>query len=368
MLKRYFDYSPIRFFYLMAGGVGISIIIILQSYLVTGSEGNNFSGSLSHSILTFWKYAMWPFFVPAIQWVLIGLSNRKQEILTRYTVALFTLLALVSVHSLFSNILYYATKEWLGNSLSFKEMIAEYLIFFGPIFISRLADLALITIGLLLFNSYQNYSQAKLKLVELEKNLKESELTVLRNQIQPHFLFNTLNTISALIDQNPGKAQKVLSKTAGFLRVLLTQSDKSIVTFKEELRMISDYLSIETERFNDRLKVEQEVSEESELFQVPHFILQPIVENSIKHAVAKSTDLIIITVKSDVENEGLRIEISDNGPGANHESEFYSNGVGLRNVKKRLHHLYGKEAEIKIDTDKGKGFKVRLKLPKLLNA
>lgn len=368
MIKRYFDYSPVRFIYLLLGGVGISIIIILQSYLVTDSSTSNFSGGLNHTILTFWKYSLWPIFIPGIQIILNRIYKSSTSKSGVYLFGFVVFLILVLAHSVLSNVFYYMSIFSLGSTLTTTDIFREYLIFFWPIYLSRLADLFLILMGLFLFNSYQNYTSTKIQLVELERNLKESELSVLRNQIQPHFLFNTLNTISALIDQDSSKAQKVLSKTAGFLRILLTQSDKTIVSLDEELRMITDYLAIEAERFNDRLDVDIEVNEKSRRYQIPHFILQPIVENSIKHGVSKSSTPITIKIKSKVLNGRLSIEVSDNGPGALNDNEDYSKGIGLRNVKKRLYHIYQDEAELKVETTRGIGFNVSITLPNSLES
>ena len=347
----------------MLGSIGIGLTIIFQSYLVTESSGNSFSGNFNHSVLTFWKFVLWPLLIPALQYVMLRVSEKEKRwrIISFYTAPFFVVLVLF--HSVFSNILYYVTLYLTESSRSFAEMFSEYRAFFGPIYLSRFADLALILIGLFLFNSYKNYNHTKIELAEMESNLKESELNALRNQIQPHFLFNTLNTISALIDQDTSKAQKVLSKTAGFLRVLLTQSDKQLVPLDEELKMITDYLAIETERFNDRLKIKLEIAEDSKKYYLPYFILQPLVENSLKHAVAKSTSPITIHIKSEVLNGRLLVNISDDGPGDIDGEKLKLGGVGLRNVENRLTHIYGENAELEIKTKKGKGFSVAIAIP-----
>ena len=212
---------------------------------------------------------------------------------------------------------------------------------------------------------YNIYRDRELKSIELEKNLLNSQLQNLKSQLQPHFLFNTMHTIANLVRKK--SYDTAIDTIAGFsdlLRMSLDDSDMQFVTLKDELQFIKLYLDIEKIRFKDRLTVQFETSSEILNSKVPFLTLQPIVENSIKHGITryKKAEEIIISARRDEQN--IIIEISDNGPGLPEDFSLeQSDGLGLKNLKKRLSILYDNNFTFDIRKNTPSGVNVILTLP-----
>jgi two-component system LytT family sensor kinase len=223
-----------------------------------------------------------------------------------------------------------------------------------------------IGIELKIFNSVR----IQIKLEEQERLLLHARMEALQNQINPHFLFNTLNSISSLVRFDPDTARDVISKLATILRRLLNSTD-SFVPLREEVEFIDNYLDIEVVRFGkDKLRVVKELSAESLDVMVPSMLLQPLVENSIKHGLASKVDGGSIHLRSRLSKSGLVIEVEDDGVGmeATHQPEpdtVRGAGIGMANISERLHVLYGDSARMTIDSHPGKGTLVRIRLPLL---
>jgi len=226
-----------------------------------------------------------------------------------------------------------------------------------------------IGIELKIFNSVR----IQIKLEEQERLLLHARMEALQNQINPHFLFNTLNSISSLVRLDPDTAREVISKLATILRRLLNSTD-SFVPLREEVEFIDNYLDIEVVRFgNDKLRVVKELAPESLDVMVPAMLLQPLVENSIKHGLASKVEGGSIHLRSRLSDSGLVIEVEDDGVGmaATQTQEAGSargSGIGMANVSERLQVLYGDTARMTIDSGEGKGTLVRIRLPLLQTA
>ena len=185
-----------------------------------------------------------------------------------------------------------------------------------------------------------------------------------RKKLDPHFLFNTLTSISSLIRSQPETARMLIIKLSGLLRRLL-RSQKQFVTLREELASVDEYLDIETVRFGPTLKVEKEISTDSLELVMPSMLLQPLVENSIKHGIAPKVGGGRITIRSQRADKNTIIEILDNGNGiANIETiREKQTGIGLRNVDERLRVIYGENYRLKLESTPGKGTCVRIEIP-----
>jgi two-component system LytT family sensor kinase len=223
-----------------------------------------------------------------------------------------------------------------------------------------------IGIELKIFNSVR----IQIKLEEQERLLLHARMEALQNQMNPHFLFNTLNSISSLVRFDPEMAREVISKLATILRRLLSNSD-SFVPLREELEFIDNYLDIEVVRFgNDKLRVVKELDPASLDVMVPSMLLQPLVENSIKHGLSSMVEGGSIYLRSRLSDSLLVIEVEDNGVGmaATQPSDMRSTqgaGIGMANISERLQMLYGDTAVMTIDSGEGKGTLVRIRLPLL---
>jgi signal transduction histidine kinase len=191
-----------------------------------------------------------------------------------------------------------------------------------------------------------------------------TELEALRAQLNPHFLFNTLHSLMALVRHDPRAAEDALEHLAVLLRhTLFTKSEADDVALREEMDFIQNYLALEGLRLGGRLRVEQRVGTDTLDCRLPPFTLQPLVENSIKHAIATQPRGGSLTIKGERHNGTLRLEVSDDGPGARPEDVAASCGSGLRIARQRLAARYSDRASFLVETEPGKGFAVRLEIP-----
>lgn len=201
---------------------------------------------------------------------------------------------------------------------------------------------------------------------EFAKLATEAQLSALRAQINPHFLFNSLTTIGYLIQTAPEKAFQTLMKLTQLLRGVL-RSTGEFCTLGEEIRLIENYLDIEKTRFEEKLRVKIEVAKDLENLRVPSLVLQPLVENAIKHGVSanKNGGEVRITAQlENIKNEVfLKLTVFDTGAGKNSRKNADSNGVGLKNIRERLASYYGKGAKLHVETEAEKGTRAEIVLP-----
>ncbi|HQU82996.1 MAG TPA: histidine kinase [Pyrinomonadaceae bacterium] len=201
---------------------------------------------------------------------------------------------------------------------------------------------------------------------EFAKLATEAQLSALRAQINPHFLFNSLTTIGYLIQTTPEKAFQTLMKLTQLLRGVL-RSTGEFCTFGEELKLIENYLDIEKTRFEEKLSVKIDVAKELEKLRVPSLILQPLVENAIKHGISENKNGGAVEISAKLENENgevfLKIGVFDTGAGKNARKNKDSNGVGLKNIRERLESYYGKKASLILKTEADEGTKAEIVLP-----
>src|SRR5580692_11870709 len=182
---------------------------------------------------------------------------------------------------------------------------------------------------------------------ELRAQIAGAQLSALKMQLQPHFLFNTLNAIMVLVRQQRGqKAEETLGRFSDLLRAVLSDIDAQEVPLDRELEYVRLYLSIEEVRFPDRLRMEIEAGQEVLPAMVPHMGLQPLVENAVRHGIAKNAGAGLIAIRAVHAGEQLQISVSDNGPGI--PEGGIAEGIGLANTRKRLHQLYGERATLQL--------------------
>ncbi len=197
---------------------------------------------------------------------------------------------------------------------------------------------------------------------QLETRLAQAQLDALKMQIHPHFLFNTLNSISVLMRDDVKTANKMLVRLSELLRVMLKSESAQEVSLRDELEFLRGYLEIEQTRFQDRLTVDFDVENETLDAQIPNLILQPLVENAIRHGIAPRADAGKILIESRRENGFIELSVSDNGAGLNDSAKTH-NGIGLANTRERLEKLYGEEQKFEIVSSKHGGLQVKIKIP-----
>ena len=213
-----------------------------------------------------------------------------------------------------------------------------------------------------------NNTRIEMNLERHQQLLLKARMDALSRQINPHFLFNTLNTVSALIRFDPDSARGVVLKLSNILRRLLRKHE-TFVPLREELEFIDDYLDIEVARFGrDNLDIVKHIDEEALEAFVPSMLLQPIVENCLKHGLAPKLEGGQIQLRTTNRDGRLHIEIEDNGVGISEEKlpHVYVEGIGLSNVRERLRVLYGTDFHLQIESHTGKGTLIRIDIPELV--
>lgn len=207
---------------------------------------------------------------------------------------------------------------------------------------------------------YLNYRDKILRETELKTSVKVAELSALKAQINPHFLFNSLNSISSLTLSEPAKAQEMVVKLSEFLRSAIREPESGIRPFSEELDNILRYLEIEKVRFGDRLLIEQDVAKKCHEARVPAMILQPLVENAIKHGLGQSLEPVHLHIRADCFHGFLKVRIENN-----YDPEVLparGTGLGLQNIAERMRLSYGRDDLVSLSKDRHM-FRVTLNFP-----
>jgi two-component system LytT family sensor kinase len=343
-------------------GLGLPPLLVQQWAALPFAVGCGFAGGGLREICPkeeIWKFT--PFFVtklPQSLWRLVRrLSLDWQMILVtapfflewlrfviwnRFPTRIFTLATLVSVET--------ATGPWVG---------------WWQGLLIGLATVLCVAIPIKIWNS----ARVEHRLAEQEQLLMQARVEALANQINPHFLFNTLTSISSLIRSQPETARLLIGKLSGLLRRLL-RTQEHFVTLREELEAVGEYLDIERIRFGPSLVVEMAIDQDSLDIVVPSMILQPLVENSIKHGLGRKRGEGRVTLRSERRAGHVVLEILDNGVGFAPDGLRPSadHGIGLKNVNDRLRVVYGPEYQVKLSSEPGRGTSVLIEIPELLVA
>jgi sensor histidine kinase YesM len=191
-------------------------------------------------------------------------------------------------------------------------------------------------------NYYKHFRDQQQRAVNIEARLAQAQLAALKMQLHPHFLFNTLNAITALIPDKPEAAEKMISRLSELLRLTLENEKIQKITLREELTILDRYLEIQHIRFQDRMEISMNISQDTLQALVPTLLLQPLAENAVQHGIAQMTENGLVSFSSElVDDNMIRLEVSDNGPGIkNLDENNQSNGRGLQNIRDRLQQLY----------------------------
>jgi hypothetical protein len=208
---------------------------------------------------------------------------------------------------------------------------------------------------------YRRAQERERKAVELEARLADAKLDALRMQLHPHFLFNTLNAISTLVHKDPHAADEMIANLSELLRATLDAEGQEI-PLRQELGLLERYLEIQQARFGDRLKIEKHVNASALDGLVPTLILQPLVENAIRHGIEPRTTPGLVVIEAQRKDGLLQLSVADNGAGMQ-KSTGKPPGIGLANTKARIEELYGSSASLILNSKSGEGFSVQIEIP-----
>jgi two-component system, LytTR family, sensor kinase len=252
----------------------------------------------------------------------------------------------------------------LANALPERWLFAEHPANLGYLLLVLLTSVMCVATMIKIWNN----TRTEMNLEQNQQLLLKARMDALTAQINPHFLFNTLNTVSSLIRFDPDMARGVVLKLSNILRRLLRKHE-TFVPLREELDFIDDYLDIEVIRFGrDKLQIFKEIDAETLEAFVPSMLLQPMIENSIKHGLAPRLSGGEIHIRTHHRDSRLFIEISDNGLGipAERLAEVYGGGIGISNVHERLRLLYGDQFRMDIHSQEGRGTQIHIEIPELV--
>lgn len=275
----------------------------------------------------------WALLTPAVLWVIerfpIKKETWKKSLLVHLPAAALFSLSGLAIYVLARNVLFpnQPTPTFKGLLVvDYHQGLLTYAVIVG------------ICYGL---DYYRKYREHEIAAAQFQAKLAQAQLAALKSQLHPHFLFNTLNTIAVLMDEDTQLARKMLVRLSDLLRIVLKKEAADEVTLKQEIEFLESYLEIEQIRFQDRLKVKMSVDANTLNAKVPDLILQPLVENAIKHGIAPRSSVGQIEIRAERQNGNLLLEVRDDGVGIKEGIERNGNGVGLANTKARLESLYG---------------------------
>src|SRR5947207_13474833 len=348
---------------LFVGWTLVSIIFAGISYAAAVGENNKEFGFISALRLNLVQFYVWAILSPVVfrfsRRFPVELRPLKVRNLLLYFPALISFAGIHQVIHL--AVLWSITPRWRQKYPALLDCYRAYFAF-GFYVDLIIASLIVVAVHALLY--YQNFRASELAQSSLKAQLAQAQLRALKMQLHPHFLFNTLHSISSLVLEDPPKANSMIARLGDFLRLTLENSDQQLVSLKEETEFLRCYLEIEQVRFGDRLTVAFELESQTLAAQVPHLILQPVVENAVQHAIAPRSTRGHIKIEGKCLNGLLRLEIRDNGPGiASNGDLLGTEGLGLSNVRARLHQIYGSDFHFELMNAREVGLIVVMEIP-----
>jgi len=340
----------------------IGIVFTLQGYFTSYRSERPMLFTDSLYLQMTWSY-LWALATPLVLWASARLpierNNWVRSALLHVPISILLSVFLTALgHILLW--LYWGYRE--GKPFSFERMgrfvVANFSEGIGIYMLIAMTSYAI--------NYYRRYREGQLRTLQLEAQLSQAQLQALKMQLHPHFLFNTLHSISALLTKDIDSARKMITRLGDFLRLTLENSGSQEVTLKQEMEFLSCYLEIERIRFQNRLATRMDIAQPTLVAKVPNLILQPIVENAIRHGIAPRSTPGLIEIEAKQRNGTLRIQVRDNGPGlSKHRTSdiLFKKGLGLANTETRLERLYGAAHLFDLSNNPNGGLIVTLEIP-----
>jgi len=322
--------------YVFIAAILFSISVIIQVSI--RDQNSNSLVYIRHIVLFTSVYVFWAIFIDYIN-ALVAPFRVVKSVLTQILERFISAFILILLNLLITNFIYYVFLiVFMGFTIS--DVYQDFAPYILMSIIIRFLDLIIIGIILKFINAFQTLQKQKLKVISLENQLHISQLETLRNQLDTHFLFNTLHTLNTLIGYDDKKARSMVIKVTNLLRKILDKREQQLITFDEELDYFRNYLEIEEERFHDRLEVFINVEDETREIMVPTLMLQPLIENAFKHGIAQLEGKGIITLNAFIKECDFIISLSNTI--AKHKTSIasVSTKVGLQNLDMRLQQVY----------------------------
>lgn len=338
-------------------GAGLGVVSGFHDYAIAKAFGQDMSLSywVAGEVLLFW---FWAFFTP---WILLMMRRFPLRRALWMRSGLIHLAAYTALAGLYTGY-YWTTDRWLGpnNGPGLKnDFLHSFSVAISGGFVKYyLPILVAGYIGVY----YTQLREEEVRNAQLASLLGQAQLRTLKAQLQPHFLFNTLHSIATLVYTDARRADEMISRLSDLLRMTLEAEEIERVPLRQEMDYVQKYLAIEQTRFSDRLTIELNIDPTTLEFPVPYFLLQPIVENCVRHGISRKAQGGSISLRTSLSGERLRINISDDGPGAGVPYGNGRSGLGLKNVRERLEQFYDGDFEFSIQGS-SQGTCVELLLP-----
>lgn len=345
----------------MLGFWGAMAVLTLLRRSVDGRGPDGLSPE--EIIITVIEFGLWAILTPFIFWLLNRFPFEKKNWLARvalHIAAAFFAAALVEVIDTVAFGQLFAPPDGSPRARPWRFDPVHSILHFH--FLDEVIVYAAILATTFARQYFLKYRERREAATLLEAQLTEARLDALRMQLNPHFLFNTLHAVSALVERDPAGVRRIIARLSDLLRHSL-DGDAQEVTLRDELQVLNSYLDIQQVRFQDNLDIEVDVPLEFQDALVPNLILQPLAENAIQHGISKLVDTRgRLLISADRQANQLVVEVIDNGAGID-TSYSESRGVGLRNTRARLDALYGVEASVTLENQDAGGCIARVRLP-----
>ncbi|HWR16942.1 MAG TPA: histidine kinase [Terriglobales bacterium] len=313
--------------------------------------------------LYFVAYSFWgPLFTPFTIWMAKRFTIEKTKWFRSVMMHVIAAPAVLVVHG----IIITAFDPWIWPELARKQTYLQSLR--RNFLASGSDDLFIYSSIVILVHGwlyYQRYRDRELQATLLEAQLAKAQLQALKVQLHPHFLFNTLNSVSELMHQDVSVAERVITRLSDLLRITLENIGTQEVTLRDELEFVKGYLEIEQTRFQDRLKVSLDIAPETLDARVPNLLLQPIVENAIRHGISRRAENGLIQIRTEKKGDQVLVTVDDNGPGLKTSGRSVASnfGIGLSTTRARLDFLYGRNYALELNNRPEGGLQARIVIP-----
>ena len=357
-------WSPIPLRWLWLGAGGVSLVFVMNAWIAynLGPAEQPFDWFFEGMTLAT-NYFLWAAVIPALFHFVIARESMWRLSIGNILVHLVLSVLIAMLHR-YTALGLYVGLTWIFQGYLLDLFGAHSLawVFRGtiPSFIQYWLIVALLW-G---FRYYQLKRLQEMELIKKDQEIANAQFNALKMQLHPHFFFNTLNTISSVMDRNVEDAQNIVAKLAKLMRSLVDSDKRQFTSLAKELEYIGDYLHIEQARFGDSLSVSVDIEPEVNGAEIPNLLLQPLIENSIKHGFGQVRGEKRVRIHAEKIQERLQITIQDNGVGVASVDYVKQNpGVGLKSVISRLNHIYGQFAGLEITSKINQGFLIELSIP-----
>lgn len=340
---------------------GLGLLYVLQAHIYDLSRGNPFNWfqNFTYRMTNYWT---WAALTPLIYWLTKKFTLEQPQRFRNIFIHIGFSLLLAPLHRVAALLFNFIVFDFFGQLQ--QPVLAMMSVARMGIITGSLDSLVMYwTVLVIIFSldAYRKYQQHKLISAQLETQLAQAQLQALKMQLHPHFLFNTLHAISSLMDEDKKTARSMLVRLSELLRATLENAGVQEVSLKQELDILNRYLAIEQIRFQDRLKIDYDIAPETLSARVPNLLLQPLVENAIRHGIAPQSTAGVIAIQARRNNGTLQLTVVDDGIG--NTAGTIQEGVGLTNTRSRLERLYGNAQSVQIHSPQDGGWRVDIEFP-----